>query len=260
MSRKVNAMKYFRKKRMLFLIIAICLGTVGFSVLSFAQNRNTGRVNIENKTRSLIVESVNSVGDSEQNSNFEITFKSNYEKPVSAYRFRVTDESTAEDAVVAIEKNGMADDWTLKTNELSKAKFSAGIKGKITVTVAAVLFEDGTGDGEPDDLGRLQEIRTGVWMAFNRIIPILKENVAAGDSSETKLESIEEQIDQLNTQDVPDNSKRGFAFAKNNVVLSLKDVKREAQSKPDFNPVVKMAEKLNQIKSIVQKMTGKPQD
>lgn len=82
---------------------------------------------IENKTRSLAVESIRPLGNAGEISSFEITFKNNYDKSISIYSFRVSDDLTDKDTISGVELNGLADGWTLKPNEAHSTKFSASL-------------------------------------------------------------------------------------------------------------------------------------
>jgi hypothetical protein len=250
-------MTYIREKQLIVLLIVTCLGTAVISVWSSVQSKNVDRVVIENRTRSFAVESIKPLTDVGEMSRFEITFRNNYDKPISVYRFRVSDDSSEKDAIKAIERNGLVDNWLLKPHETSTSEFSAGQSGKIIIAVSAVLFEDGTGDGGPIDLTILQENRAGVWMALNKIIPIIKENLMTDPSSpiESKAGSMEEKVRQLSDDDVPNNSKRGFAFAKNNVTMTLKDLKENTRAKSGVAPASKLTGKLDQLETISAKLS-----
>jgi len=250
-------MKYFHKKQIIALLIVFGFGIAALSVWSFAQSKNIDRVIVENKTRSLIVESVKSVTETGETSTFEIKFKNNNDKPISIYSLRVSDELTDKDTISGVEIDGLADGWILKPNEEHSTRFSAAAKGKIILTVAAVLFEDGTGDGDTIELIRLQEIRVGVWMAFNKIIPLLKKSLKTGPSFLTapQIELLEKEVSQLSDKDVPDNSKPGFAFARNYIGYELKDIRINTQKAPGFSPAEKIAEKFNQFEATFAKLS-----
>ncbi len=250
-------MKYFHKKSTLALSVVIGLGIAAFFVWNSVQGKSIDRIVVENKTRSLIVESIKHLRDTEGQSSFEITFKNNYDKPISIYSFRVSDDLTDKGTISGVELNGLADGWTLKSNEAHSTKFSASSTGKIIVTVAGVLFEDGTGDGIPVELVRLQEIRAGVWAAFDAIIPVFKEALQTDKPFSTvpEVELLETKIKQLSDKDVPDNSKPGFVFARNYIGYELKNVRENSQRNPNFNPSSKITEKFNQLEATFIKLS-----
>ena len=251
-------MKYFHKNRFIALSALICLGIAIFFVWDSVQGKNTDRVTVENKTTSLTVESIKPLSQTGETNTFEVKLKNNNDKPISIYALRISDDLTDKDTTSGVEINGLADGWTLKPNEEHSTTFSAAAKGKILLTVAAVLFEDGTGDGAAVDQTRLQEIRAGVWMAFNKIVPLLKESVKKAPSVLTisKIEFLEKEVSQINDKDVPDNSKPGFAFARNYVGYELKDIRINMQKAPDFLPTEKIAEKFNQFETTFVKLSA----
>jgi len=250
-------MKYFHKKSYIALSALFGIGIAVFFVWDSVQGKNTDRVTVENKTTSLIVESISPLSQTVETSTFEIKLKNNNEKPISIYSLRVSDELTEKDTTSGVEINGLADGWTLKPNEEHSTTFSAASKGKVLLTIAAVLFEDGTGDGDTTELTRLQEIRAGVWMAFNKIVPLLKDSVKTGPSVLTtpKIESLEKEVSQINDRDVPDNSKPGFAFARNYIGYELKDIRINTQKAPGFGPAEKIAEKFNRFEATFVKLS-----
>ena len=250
-------MKYFHKKHVIVLFAVIGIGITVFFVWNSVQGKNADRITIMNKTHSLVVEAVKPVTETGETSTFEIKFKNSNDKPISIYSLRVSDELTDKDTISGVEIDGLADGWTLKPNEEHSTKFSAAAKGKILLTIAAVLFEDGTGDGDTIELTRLQEIRAGVWMAFNKIIPLLKKSLKTGSSFLTapQIELLEKEVSQLSDKDVPDNSKPGFAFARNYIGYELKDIRINTQKAPGFSPAEKIAEKFNQFEATFAKLS-----
>jgi hypothetical protein len=249
-------MKYINKKHLIAFLTFVTLGIAGLSIWTSVHGKNVERVIVENKTRSLKVESIKDLGLNDNLSMFEITLRNNYDKPISIYRLRVSDEFTPKGEINAVEKGGLADRWVLKPNETSVTRYSANQNGKVFLTIAAVLFEDGTGDGDIYDLTRLQEIRAGVYIAFQKIIPILQESIKSNESviSEEIIQELERKVGQVDDKNVLDNSKRGFALAKNYVVYELKDIEDKISSKVSFNASEEITAKINEIKSALTKL------
>jgi hypothetical protein len=222
-------MKSNNKNLLIVLVVVIVFGFAGITVWNSAQSKNLERVFVENKTRSLKVESIKESGEISDSSIFEITFKNNYDKPISVYRFRVSDELTDKNNTSAVEKGGLTDGWILRPNEISVTKFSARSKGKIILTIAAVLFEDGAGDGETNDLTRLQQIRAGVLVAFQKIVPVLREAKKDEESlsSAATIQTLEDNIKLIDDEDSTLNTKRGFALVKDYVIYELKEIREK---------------------------------
>lgn len=250
-------MNYISKMSMLTLLILTAFGIAGFAIWKSVQSKSIEQVSIENKTRFLIVESIKELGEKNNRSEIEITFKNNYDKPIASYRVRVSEEFDGRTDVSAVERGGLIVGWVLRPNETKVEKFIINSEGKTHLTIAAVIFEDGTGDGEIVELNRLKEIRVGVQMGFQKIVPILQDAAKTGESfsSDTAIQSLEEKIKKLNDEDVPDNSKRGFALAKSYVNLELKDIRDAKTRNPNFNPNNEAATKLTEIESALTKLS-----
>lgn len=250
-------MKYINKRHLIALLVLAAFGVTGFAVWRSVQSKDVERVFIENKTRSLQVESIKDLGEKNNRKEIEITFRNNYEKPIAAYRVRVSEEFDGKTEVSAVERGGLIVGWVLKPKDIKVEKFIINSEGKTYLTIAAVIFEDGTGDGEIAELNRLQEIRVGVRMGFQKIVPILQDAAKTSESlsSDTAIQSLEEKIKQLSDKDVPNNSKRGFALAKSYVSLELNDIKDAKARNPNFNAETEIAAKLSEIESALTKLS-----
>lgn len=249
-------MKRINTKHIFVLLILTVFGIVGFTVYSSVQSKNVERVFVENKTLSLVVESVKELGEKNDQSMVEVSLRNNSDKPISAYRVRVTEEFDGKKEVSVVERGGLIVDWVLKPNEIKVEKFLIKPKGKTHLTIAAVLFEDGTGDGGTADLTRLQEIRVGVRMGFQRIAFILKDTMENESSlSDTAIQLMEEKVKQLSDENVPDKSKPGFALATGYMNIELKDIRDEKSRNSDFNANSKVVTKLAKIESALTKFS-----
>jgi hypothetical protein len=227
----------FNKKYLSAFLPLIVLVIAGFAVWNSAQSKNIERIIIENKTRALIVESVKDLDKGGDKSLFEVKLRNNGDKPISYYRFYISDDSTKKGDLHGVEKGGLTDGWTLKPNETSTNRFSADKTGKVFLVVAAVLFEDGTGDGAPDALSSLQEIRAGVVLGFQKIIPFIKEETKTSDSlaTDTAIGELEKKVRQMDEKEIPDVFKRGFAQTQSYVKFELQALREKMNRKPDFN-------------------------
>lgn len=220
------------------------------------EHNNPDRLSIENKTRSLTVESVTDLGEVQGRSRFGVTVRNGYDKPITAYRFRVVDNLTAKDTISAVERGGLVDDWSFPPQATDVAYVSASSAGEVVLTVAAVLFEDGTGDGDTNDLTRLQEIRAGIKLAYQRIAPILRR--AAGENrvvvSETVIQSLEDEVMSLSDRAVPMNLRRGFDQAKDYVGSELKELKKNLGSEPNLKYGAEIDKKAREIEEALAKL------
>jgi hypothetical protein len=250
-------MKFISKMSVFALLILTVFGIAGFAIWKSVQSKTVEQVSIQNKTSSLVVESVKGLDKKNNRNEVEITFRNNYDKSVAAYRVRVSEEFNGETNVSAVERGGLIVGWVLRPNETKVEKFILNSEGKSHLTIAAVIFEDGTGDGEIVELNRLQEIRAGVRIAFQKIVPLLREAAKTQESFlfDTAIQPLEEKIKQLDDEDVPDNSKRGFALAQSYINLELKDIKEAAARNSNFNAKAEFAGKLSEIESALTKLS-----
>jgi uncharacterized protein (UPF0147 family) len=238
------------------LLVALSLTAV---VIVWATNRqkniNTDRFRMENKTRSLTVESVENLREAQGRSQFAVTVRNGYDKPIVAYSIRVEDGSTDKDTISAVERGGLVDDWSLPPSATDIAHVSASSEGNIVLTIFAVMFEDGTGDGDTDDLMRLQEVRAGVKLAYQRIAPILRRAASETSAvvSEEAAQSLEGEVASINDKEVPMNLRRGFAQAKAYIGSELKELKDKLRSKPRL----KYGEEVNKKAKDIEKALAK---
>lgn len=218
-------------------------------------NNNTDGLRMENKTRSLTAESVKNLGETHGRSQFAITVRNGYDKPIVAYSIRVEDGLTDKDTISAVERGGLVDEWSLPPNATDIARVSASSEGNVVLTIFAVMFEDGTGDGDTDDLTRLQEVRAGVKLAYQRITPILRR--AASENREAVSDevthSLEGEVASINDKGVPMNLRRGFAQAKAYIGSELKELKDKLRSEPGL----KYGEEINKKAKAIEKALAK---
>lgn len=246
----------FKNHFVVGLLLFTILGIV-VVVWATSKNYNTDRIRIENKTRSLLVESVK---ESIKSNRVEVSFRNNYEKPIAAYRVRVTEEFNGKTDESAVERGGLIVGWVLRPNEIKVEEFPVNPKSKTNLTIAAVIFEDGTGDGEINELTILQEVRVGVRMGFQKIFPILQDAMKTKESfsSDSAIQSLEKKIKQLNDEDVPDNSKRGFALAKGYMSIELRDIRDKKTRNTNLNIETETLTKLTEVESALTKLSINP--
>ncbi len=252
-------MKYMSKKHLIAFLVLAVFGIAGFKVWNSVQSKNVDRVSVENKTRSLSVESIKDLGENADLSIFEVKVKNNYDKPIVMYRFRISDETTPKGEINGVEKGGLVDDWTLKPNETTVTRFSAAAKGKVSLIIAAVLFENGTGDGERNDLTSLEEVRIGVVSGFQKIVPILQEVVNTNGMaiSEEQIQTVTKKIEQLDDKNIPDNSKRGYMLVKDYMIFELNEINKKINSDSNFNLGEKFAAKSGEFEARLAKLNGR---
>lgn len=255
-------MKHLSGSRFAVGILLVMSITAAAIVVSATNGRNhTDRLRIENKTRSLIVESVKDLGAiravaQKEVSRFEVVVRNGYDKPIVAYSIRVEDSSTGKDTISAVERGGLVDDWALEPNGTDAAHVSTASEGEVVLTLFAVMFEDGTGDGDTDDLTRLQETRAGVKMAYEQIAPVLRRAISDNKfvMSDAAIQSLEDEVATITDRDVPQNLTRGFAQAKSYIGLELSDLKEKLRAKPNLEHRAEINKRLEKIEKALAKL------
>lgn len=219
------------------------------------------RVRIENKTRSLAVVSVNDLGAVQAgtqtgHNQFDVTVRNSSDKPVAVYSIRVQDSLTDKDSIRAVERGGLTDNWSLPPNGTDVVRVTAASAGDVVLTVYAVMFEDGAGEGDRSDLRRLHEVRAGVKLAYKRLAPILrraaKENgTAAADAA---VQALRDEVASVSETGVPLNFRRGFVQARDFVGIELDDVKGKLRSDPNLKHGAEVGKKLEQIEKALARL------
>ncbi|HWT02206.1 MAG TPA: hypothetical protein VN256_18285 [Pyrinomonadaceae bacterium] len=215
------------------------------------------RVRVENKTRSLAVVSVNDAGAVKAGlSQFDVTVRNGSDKPVAVYSIRVEDSSTDEGTVSAVERGGLTDNWSLPPNGTDVVRVTAASGGNVVLTVYAVMFEDGAGEGDRNDLRRLHEVRAGVKLGYQRIAPILrraaKENGTVAADAAVRV--LSDEVASVSETAVPLNFRRGFVQARGFVGTELDDVKGRLRSDPSLRHGAEVGKKLAQIEKALARL------
>lgn len=127
--------------------------------------------------------------------------------------------------------------WTTKNYLLGDESFAAGSTidelialGQNTrgeIVVAAVLFSDGTGDGQPGHLQMLVEKRKGVRDQVKQILPKLR-GLASGSQSEQALTDLEAEAANLLTKaNASADYHEGLEITRTALLKRIKDIKEQ---------------------------------
>lgn len=250
-------MKHVSFSRMAVGASLVILCTAAAVVWATNGRDDTDRLRVRNLTRSLSVESVASPpGALKKAGRFVVTVRNGYDKPVVAYSIRVEDGSTDKDTISAVERGGHTDGWSLPPNATDVARVSASPEGDVVLTVSAVLFDDGTGDGDADALTRMREVRAGIKIAYQQLVPILRRAAGEGqaDASGAALQSLEDEVALVSDREVPVNLRRGFVQARDYVAFELRELKSELRSKPGLKYGAEVGKKLEKIEKALTKL------
>lgn len=250
-------MKYLSGLRFMVGTSLVMLMFVAVVVVGENNGHNdTNRLRIENKTRFLTVESVTDLGEVHGRSQFAVTVRNGYDKSIVAYSIRIEDSATDKDTISATERGGLVDDWSIPPKATDVTRVFASSEGNVVLTIFAVMFENGTGEGDPNDLTRLQEVRAGIKLAYQRIAPILRRAASENRAvvSEAAIQSLEDEIASISDREVPMNLRRGFHQAKDYVDSELKDLKDNLRSESSHKSGVEIDEKAKEIEEALAKL------
>lgn len=244
------------RKRLIAALLFITVLGIGVVVWATTGSNNVERLRIENKTRSLIVQSVLDKGDFDGETRFEITVKNGYSSPIAIYRLRISDEQTGKNTIRSVERGGLTDGWTIKPSEISTIDFVAAPKRNVMLTIAAVLFDDGNGDGEINDLNRLRELREGVRIGYEKILPILRQGAKTDESSmsDTTLQNLEKEIEEISDKNTPINLRHGFTQAKSFVGFEIKDIREKLRTTPNLSIKAEINKRLAKLEETTEKL------
>jgi len=178
--------------------VLICVVMCLFTHDSMAQNKQVGRIIVENKALSLIVLAIEEKGLVPEFRErglgdwvlFYVTLRNDYDRPVAVYKIDVWDETRAEKTGNQAGGSFLSKS-TFKPGQIIQTNFLISPEGKAVLTTSAVIFEDGTGDGDTAALARLQEERRGVGMAYQKLVPILRDTLNRPDSLATRSAVLE---------------------------------------------------------------------
>lgn len=221
-------MKDFGKKWLLGTSVFLGLGVTSLGIWSVVESKTAQGVTVENKTRALEVKGIeqSTVGDGSQI--VQVSLRNVSKKPIAVYSVEVVEILNGKKDFSNVERGGLVVGWILRPNEIQIEKFPIKTGVETQLTISAVLFEDGMGDGDPKEVRRLQEIRVGIRMGFQKMLSILKESVRTGESLDGPvLQEMASKIEKLDDEGVPMRSKRGFYLARGYVLMELKDIAAE---------------------------------
>lgn len=216
-------------------VCAVLVGAVG----AWARKANHGisQLKVGNKTRALLVESIAEMGTFQAGQTtlrrFKVTVKNGYSQPVVAYALEQQDASVGKGTTAGVETNGAYLGWALAPNATDETFITASAEGEVVINVAAVLLEDGKGDGDTARVTRLREVRAGVKAAYQQIIPMLRRasNSNTDQGSEADLQSLENEISAtVDEKTVHLNLRRGFDDAKKMLLSELRELHDQARS------------------------------
>lgn len=219
-------MKQLLRSR-LILALAVILLTVSviavFAARQFQQTKDDIRV--ENKTSSLVIESVTKISKQTNPKRFQVIVKNTSGKNIVAYSFQQIDDAAPKDTYQGIETNGAMLGWMLPPGKTDSTLISSFAEGEVLLILNAVLFEDGKGEGEAAQIEKLQNNRAGVRLVYQKAISFIRKLTAASEISKIDVltAALEKELS-AEMQKVPDSLKGGFTDGKNLIIGDLKEL------------------------------------
>lgn len=252
-----------RKSRSLLLATGLVLvgvaATASVGVWGTRARQHIAKLRTENKTRSLVMESVTEDGATHLDPHvrrIKVTVKNKHDKAIVAYRFRQEDSSLIEGDISAVERDGAAVGWSLPPNAKEVTHVFVPYDDKAALILAAVLFEDGTGEGDPDDLDVLRNYSAGVKKAYERIVPMLRQaaNSESADNPDA-VNSLKNEIAALPVENTYEGGyARGFANGQSLIVRELGELDEKLQAGQNLQPRAGIAKILARIEEILAKL------
>lgn len=236
-------MKYqlFSPRIAIGLLLVLVTAIAGVAVWARKGSDGTAQLRIENKTRSLVVESVvelqlTQIGGQKTRRTFKMMVRNGYSQPLVAYSFREQHSGVGEGSVARFETNGATNGWVLPPNSIDTTYFSAPSEGEVMITAAAVLLADGSGDGDTQALTRLREVRDGVKMAYQQIVPILRRATISTEpvAPDVAVQSLAGELSAIADEAVPPNLRRGFHEGKQFLEMNLKELESKLRSRQNL--------------------------
>lgn len=240
-------MKFVSNYRAIAVNLVILITVFVIFVFAQAQRQSESRqiskdVRVEYKTNSLVAEDLVEIrrsknrgdqGDPTTLRTFEVKLKNNSDKPIVEFFLIVKDATTTEKSTSGFQRGVMTDGWLLPPNEVDVNRFSAVPEGEVVLIVAAVLFYDGTGEGDPTELLRLREYRAGMKLAYQEIVPLLQHSLNEKETVDpiSAIESLEKEVASMSVEKAPMNQKRGYHQAKQYIIHQLQDLRNSLSSK-----------------------------
>lgn len=130
---------------------------------------------INNQTQALRVASVTDGGGVGTKHTFNISVVNVSDKAIVEYTFFRKDGS-------ALTTSGATTGWSLAPGESDVVKADLG-PGE-SITLAALLFADGTGQGDAAETARMRDYRRGVEEQYQRVAPMLTQAKGAPSAAE----------------------------------------------------------------------------
>jgi hypothetical protein len=220
-----------------------------------ARTSNT-QPQIENKTQSLqVISTTNEAGLSKDIRILKITVMNVSNRNVVDYAFVKNDGST-------VTTSGATTGWVLAPGQTDTAVIPVESAEQARATLFAALLEDGTGEGDIQEVRRMKDYRSGVAKQFLRAVPLLRQTkrTLTSDRALADLDNLHARLLALPEEpaggDVPVGMASGVQHAKQFILRQVKASKDKFKTSRNVQPQVVEAS-IDEILAHVEKTLAK---
>ncbi len=216
-----------RQKLMIFglSLMALVLATLVTTSRAYRPPQNLPQ--IENKTQSFQVANLelNAAGDA-----YLLTLQNTSNKNINGYSIGTGPGSTVDVELTTAERIISPGETTQQRIPVSHLRGSNILDQPLNpITIRAVLFDDGTSDGDYKAVAPMKQRRFGAKLQLQRINGILESALATGEITPNTLARIEAQVSALTIEPSagqPSMVKSGLQNAKDDVRSALNELKQ----------------------------------
>jgi hypothetical protein len=201
----------------------------------FPQNNQSPQ--ITNKTGAFQV--IETVQDSDA---YIFSIRNDYKKAINGYSVSMGDGRSSQDNDLTIGDRIIAS-GAIEKVQISVSNLQVGSMNSASqvpnLIVLAVMFEDGTSDGDPRTIARLANRRLGKTIQFSRILPALDAVLSSTNRKfPSALKQLKEQVSLLPEEpdsSLPPDAKSGLVSAKQDLQTEIERLVEADTTNPDVS-------------------------
>ena len=232
---------------LIFYLILIAYAIWDYSRFSWASKQLSSQdaVQIVNETRLLEVAKAEPKADS-----INLVLKNNHTKYITGFQIRI--------GQVTVQSEFIGSDEVFPPGTVYEKQYPVEEKSsRASITVLAVIFEDGSSDGNPQYIKQIKDKRLGEKTQIKRAIPLLQKGSEAseGDPAEA-LRQLRADISSLAVKDkeyLSDDYALGLHDRKALLLRQLERLQHKQQTSKEIN----VREELGRIKGSHEKALAK---
>jgi len=198
---------------------------------------------VRNKTQHLYLVSIEKTPDNQ----ILLSLRNDYAKKITSYELSVGSKITMADYIYSEHEDGVPPGNIIESHQAIDLDPELNAKG---IAILAVMFEDGTSDGDPVHILEISQYRLGGKMQMERALNTLeKVKALSKDKMTAELSRIKAELKISEDQDnaLPRYVKFGMEDVK--VILSREIERLSSQPDEAENQITNILQKYRQIKS-----------